>query len=228
MIRGMFNRIAARYDAANRAMSFGRDIAWRRRLAEICAARLGMRGGIVLDLATGTGDVLTAISRRTGEKASLIGVDGAETMLEKARRKFERNGTRAGLVQGDAASLPMKDDSVDCVTVAFGVRNFADLTEGFRSILRVLKPGGSLLVLEFSQPTGLMRSLYLLYLRHIIPLIGGAIAGNWAAYRYLNRSIEKFPSGDDFCAIMTAAGYTNVRAFPLTFGVATLYAGVKG
>lgn len=231
MVRGMFNRIAARYDAANRAMSLGRDIAWRRHLAEVCAAGLRQDGAAraryVLDLATGTGDVLAAISRRLGEGSLLIGIDGAETMLDKARRKLARHGVRAALIQGDAASLPLKDDSVDCVTVAFGVRNFADLTEGFHSILRVLRPGGSLLILEFSQPAGLMRSLYLPYLRHIIPLIGGVIAGDLGAYRYLNKSIEKFPGGDEFCNIMTAAGYADVQAMPLTWGVATLYTGVK-
>jgi demethylmenaquinone methyltransferase/2-methoxy-6-polyprenyl-1,4-benzoquinol methylase len=208
-------------------MSLGRDVAWRRRLAEVCATRLGLNPGRVLDLATGTGDVPAALSLRVPAGTTFIGVDPAESMLVEARRKLARAQMQFALIQGDAQQLPIRDDSVDCATVAFGVRNFADLTRGLHSIWRVLKPGGSLVVLEFSLPQGLARIPYLFYLRHVIPAIGGLIAGDWSAYRHLNATIEKFPSGDDFCAIMTAAGYANVRAMPLTFGVATIYAGIK-
>jgi demethylmenaquinone methyltransferase/2-methoxy-6-polyprenyl-1,4-benzoquinol methylase len=221
----MFDRIAARYDLLNRLLSGRRDVAWRRRLAESVPRRPGLR---VLDLATGTGDVLVAVCRRRPNVEHGVGLDAASGMLALARRKFLRAGLadRLSLVRSDAAQLPFPAGCFDVVTVAFGIRNVKVVPRALRELRRVLRAGGVALVLEFSLPANLLlRTLYLAYFRHILPRLGGLVSGDRGAYRYLNRTVEAFPSGTAFRRLMEQAGFEAVRAESLTFGIACLYRG---
>jgi demethylmenaquinone methyltransferase/2-methoxy-6-polyprenyl-1,4-benzoquinol methylase len=222
----MFDSIAPRYDLLNRLLSFRRDIAWRRRLATLVGRRHPRR---VLDLATGTGDVLLALANGRASQMA-VGIDLAPEMLIRARQKLAR--TQAphtfSVIQANAAITSFRDASFDAATVAFGVRNFPDVPNALGEIHRVLKPGGRLFILEFSLPVNpLVRAAYLAYFRYAVPAIGGWIARNRQAYAYLNRTVEAFPYGKDFCAIMFDAGFANVAFESLTFGIAAIYMGVK-
>lgn len=224
----MFDRIAPRYDVLNRLLSGRRDVAWRRRLARCLAGRRGVR---LLDLATGTGDQILHLLDAGADLSEAVGMDMAEQMLARGRAKIAARGLadRVHLQTGDATQIPAVDAAFDAVTIAFGIRNVGDVTGALREMRRVLRPGGRALVLEFSLPANaLMRAGYTFYLRHLLPILGGLLSGDAAAYRYLNRTIEAFPYGDAFCALMREAGFAEVSATPLTWGVATLYQGDKG
>lgn len=223
----MFDRISRRYDLLNRLLSFGRDQAWRRALVR------GIPSGAdlcVVDLATGTADVLVA-ARDTGLSLRLgVGVDPSKGMIALGREKIQRLAASPPLhlVRGDACALPLAEAGADAITMAFGIRNVADVDAALREMRRLLRPGGRALILEFSLPENrLVQRVYLLYFRHVLPRIGGLISGDAAAYRYLNQSVEQFPYGAAFCAKMRAAGFVNVSARPMTFGVATVYAGAS-
>jgi demethylmenaquinone methyltransferase/2-methoxy-6-polyprenyl-1,4-benzoquinol methylase len=152
----------------------------------------------------------------------------SEGMLAVGREKVARLGLsdRVVLKTGDAMSIPEPDTAFDVSTMSFGIRNVLDVTDALREVLRVLKPGGRALILEFSTPESRwFRPMYFFYLRHLLPVIGGMLSGDRTAYRYLNRTIETFPSGKDFCALMERAGFTRVKAIPLTFGIASIYEG---
>lgn len=222
----MFDRIAHRYDLLNRLLSGKRDVKWRGLVAELLPAGDHLE---VLDLATGTGDQLLSLYE-TGRVKSGIGIDLAEKMLDVGRHKFKRLGVDRSLLlsAGDAEQIPFEDNRFDSVTISFGIRNVSKVEVALGEMYRVLKPGGRALILEFSLPGNLfMRGTYLLYLRHILPLLGRVISGDSEAYRYLNRTIESFPYGDDFCRLMSAAGFDEVSFEPLTFGVASIYKGDK-
>lgn len=219
----MFDRIAHRYDLLNRMLSFGRDVAWRKRMARHLKDTPGQR---ILDVATGTADQLLFIESRTDRIASGVGIDMAVNMLEIGRRKIAKRNLsdKYALQKGDAAAIPFDAAAFDAVTVSFGIRNVDDVRQGLREMRRILKPGGRALILEFSLPgNALMRTLYLFYFRHILPPIGSVISGDGHAYRYLNRTVESFPYGEAFCDWMREAGFENVHAHPLTFGIATIY-----
>ena len=221
----MFDRIAHRYDLLNRLLSFRQDVAWRKRLSHLLPDGPALR---VLDLATGTGDVLLSLYRQSGRVASGVGVDMAGKMLAIGSRKIEdrRLSKDLAMVRGDAMCIPFRGDSFDVVTIAFGIRNVSDVPCALREMRRVLAPGGRALVLEFSLPrNALFRSAYLFYFRHVLPRIGALISGDSHAYRYLNQTVETFPYGEDFCALMRDAGFQQVRAHPRTFGIATIYEG---
>ena len=221
----MFDRIAHRYDLLNRLLSFGRDVAWRKALVKRLPDGQGLR---VLDLATGTADVLLAMAADRTRVASGLGVDPSWGMITRGRRKLVKRGLGGafGLVRGDAMRLGLADASFDAVTIAFGIRNVDDVAAGLSEMRRVLRPGGRALVLEFSLPdNALFRTGYLFYFRHVLPRLGGLISGDSAAYRYLNETVETFPYGDDFLTLMRDAGFGALRAHPLTFGIATLYEG---
>jgi demethylmenaquinone methyltransferase/2-methoxy-6-polyprenyl-1,4-benzoquinol methylase len=225
-ISGMFDRIAHRYDLLNRMLSFGRDVAWRKQFLRYLPGGAGLR---VLDLATGTADVLLSLYH-AGRLAVGLGVDPSGGMLAEGRKKVVAQGAAKScfLVRGDAMELGLREDTFDAVTIAFGIRNVTDVDKGLREMLRVLRPGGRALILEFSLPgNGLIRWGYLLYFRHVLPLLGGLISGDQAAYRYLNRTVEAFPYGGAFCALMEEAGFEGMEAHPMTFGIATLYCGDK-
>ncbi len=223
----MFDRIAPRYDLLNRVLSMRRDVAWRKRMRRHLPEGDRLR---VLDLATGTADVLLTLLAGEGRVARGVGLDPAGRMLELGREKVKQRGwtDRVTLIRGDAATLPMVDGAFDVVTIAFGIRNVADVGAALREMNRVLRPGGRVLILEFSLPANpAFRALYLAYFRHVLPRLGGAVSGDTAAYRYLNQTVERFPYGDAFCRLLEDAGFREVRAFPLTFGIATLYQGSR-
>ncbi len=218
--RHLFNRIAGRYDLLNRLLSFRRDVGWRRAMV----GRIPPHSH-VLDLACGTGDVLLELRRRP-DAGFAVGLDPAINMLGIAQRKGR--ALNLPLVGGDGLRLPFRSRSFDAVTIAFGIRNIADLEAAFSEMRRVLKVGGRLLILEFSQPEKrFLRAAYLGYLRFLLPLIGGLVSGEPDAYRYLDVTVETFPYGDSFCLMLRSAGFEEVQRQPLTFGAATLYSAVN-
>ncbi len=224
----MFDRIAPRYDLLNRVLSFRRDTAWRRRMGRHLPGRTGQH---VLDLATGTADVLIGLCRGTDKVSRGAGLDLSANMLAHGRTKIlhARLQDKLTLLRGDACRLGFADASFDAVTMAFGIRNVADVPGTLREIRRVLRTHGRALILEFSLPrNALVRVGYLAYFRYVLPRIGGLVSGDTEAYRYLNRSVEGFPHGEAFCALLREAGFAEVKAFPLTFGIATLYQGDTG
>jgi demethylmenaquinone methyltransferase/2-methoxy-6-polyprenyl-1,4-benzoquinol methylase len=218
-IRGMFGSIAPRYDLANHLLSCGVDFYWRKRVAEIVAT---WQPAKIVDLATGTGDLALALQRKI-PAAEIIGADFSEEMLAIAKRK----GVRQTMI-ADAMRLPFGDASVDCVTVAFGLRNMEDYGGALREMGRVLKSGGHLLVLEFSLPTmSILRAVYRFYLHRCLPLFGSFLTRKKSAYDYLGDSIEQFPNGDAMSRLMEASGLNHPSAEPLTGGIVTIYTAEK-
>jgi demethylmenaquinone methyltransferase/2-methoxy-6-polyprenyl-1,4-benzoquinol methylase len=220
----MFDAIARRYDLLNHLLSGGLDRRWRRLAIESLALA---PGDTLLDVCTGTGDVLVAALSSPTPPGRVVGVDFAGAMLEVARAKLKRD-VRAGawLVRGDATRLPLPAGAVAAATVAFGIRNVADLGAALAEMARVLRPGGRLAILEFGLPTapGLCAP-YAWYLRHVLPRVGRLISRHHSAYAYLNASVEEFPSGQTFVAALETAGFSQVRADRLTLGIVYLYVG---
>ncbi len=225
-VRQMFDSIAPAYDFMNRAMTMGIDIWWRR----LAVKRLKrIRPTSILDVATGTGDFAIQL-HNTLHPQHITGVDLSQGMLDEAVRKVKQKGLDGAITfeQGDCMALRMKDETFDAVTVAFGVRNFEHLQQGYREMARVLKPGGMLCVLELSTPTHpLIRWFYDLYTLHIIPWLGSLKSGDKSAYRYLPQSIAAVPQGDDMLQLMRNAGLREATFKRLTLGVCTIYIGVK-
>ncbi len=223
----MFNRIAPRYDFCNHFLSFGLDILWRRRLNLLLTTRPGQS---LLDLATGTGDVVLTLVKQNKNIAKAVGLDLSGAMLDLARQKVKRAGleNKITLQHGDAACIPHDEASFDTVTMAFGIRNVDNPAAVLKEIHRVLNSQGEAFILEFSLPRNrLIKACHLFYLRNIVPTLGGFFSGHREAYRYLNKTIEEFPSGNDFCWIMKQAGFASVRTITLFAGVATIYKGKK-
>ncbi len=223
----MFGRIAARYDLANRLLSGGMDVWWRYRL--VTAVRQGVPRD-VLDLATGSGDVAFALARRLPSSTPITGMDFCQPMLDEAVVKQQAAGTRyANIVfrQGDGLALPVAETSFDALTISFGLRNLADRPQGLREMYRVLRPGGRLFVLEFSQPAKWFAPFYFFYLRKILPAVAGAVTGDRAAYEYLNNTIEQFPNRAALTEEIRAAGFKTVKASGMTFGIVALHEAVK-
>lgn len=226
-IRDMFDAIASHYDCINRWLSLRQDVAWRKSLliALPCSTRLR-----ILDLATGTGEILLSLVSDKYANNFVVGADISPVMLQAARAKIslENKGDCTALTLAAAESLCFGDNSFDLVTVAFGVRNFSDLDAGLAEMYRVLRPGGRILILEFSLPANrLIRSVYLAYFRRVLPFVAGLISRKPDAYHYLNRSVEEFPDSGEFCASLKAAGFQRIALQRLTFGIATLYIAYK-
>ena len=225
-VRQMFDSIAHAYDFMNRAMTLGIDIWWRR----LAVKRLRhITPGHILDVATGTGDFAIQLNDSL-HPGHITGIDLSQGMLDEARRKVKARGLDQTITfeQGDCMALPMADEVFDAVTVAFGVRNFEHLLQGYREMARVLKPGGMLCVLELSTPTsGLIRWFYDLYTLHIIPWLGSLKSGDKSAYRYLPQSIAAVPQGEDMLQLMRDAGLGGATFKRLTLGVCTIYTAVK-
>lgn len=218
----MFDAIAPAYDFMNRAMTFGLDRLWLRAL--VCQVR---RSGAkeIVDMATGTGDVALALARRI-PGTSVTGLDLSEGMLIKARAKAR--GENVTFRQADCLATGLPDASVDAVTVAYGVRNYADIAAGFREMARILRPGGSVFVLELSTPVSpITKPLYNLYTRTLIPAVGCLVSGDSHAYSYLPESIAAAPQRADMTAIMASAGLADASFRSLTFEVCTLYSAKK-
>lgn len=219
-VRGMFGRIAPRYDLANHLLSGNLDRLWRRRTVKRVRAVLDRPGARVLDICCGTGDLALALQR--GGRARVLASDFCHPMLEAAARKLP-GGV---LFEADALRLPVADASLDLVTVAFGFRNLANYDEGLREMKRVLRAGGMAAILEFSQPgNGLFAALYTFYSRRVLPWIGGIVTGAPDAYRYLPESIRKFPDAPGLAESMRRAGFAEVSYERLTGGSVALHLG---
>jgi len=227
-IAGMFDAIAGRYDFLNHLLSAGIDTRWRRR----AIASLRLSGGErVLDLCTGTADLAIAAMRARPAAARVVGVDFAGAMLRVGRDKLvrQRLDDRVTLVRGDATRIPAAARSVDAITIAFGIRNVEQVTLACAEMHRVLKPGGRLAILEFAVPTtpGLS-TIYLWYLRHLLPRIGRAISRHDAAYGYLPASIGAFTAPEEFVTLLRQTGFLDIDAVRLTFGAVVLYVARRG
>lgn len=224
-VQGIFNDIAPSYDRLNHFLSLNIDKRWRRKAIRCLQ---GKEKGKLLDVACGTGDFSIAASR--AGVAQIVGVDISEKMLEIGREKVKAAGLSAkiDLQYGDSEQMEFADGTFDAVTVAFGVRNFEHLEIGLKEMYRVLKAGGKVVILEFSMPRHFpMRQLYRFYFRHILPVLGGWISGNKGAYVYLPESVSRFPQGDEFLHILSACGFKQAFQKRLTFGIASLYWGIK-
>ena len=227
-VRKMFDGIAADYDKLNHLMSLGVDRTWRRRALSRIFDREGVRD--VLDIACGTGDFSLAIARRLPEGGHVTGLDLSRGMLDVMDRKVAAAGMQdlISAVQCDSEQMDFATGSFDCATIGFGIRNFEDREAALREILRVLRPGGSLVILELSVPsTPVLKWLYKLYFVHIMPLIGGMVSGDAKAYRYLPASVLAFPPKEEWMAIMRSCGYAEVTHKAFTFGICRMYSGIK-
>ena len=225
-IQEMFDSIAPRYDFLNRMLSFGIDRSWRRfAVSQIKFAE----SGSILDVATGTGDVALEIAAQTPDSVRIIGVDFAREMVELGREKV-KHSPYAGRIILDVApceAIPFPEASFDSVTIAFGIRNVVDRAQGLREMRRVLKPGGRVVILEFSTPRSrLFKSIYYFYFHRVLPVIGGLFS-KFNAYKYLPDSVLEFPTQEEFKALMASVGFSNLAHFDLTGGIATVYTGEK-
>ncbi len=226
-IRNMFDDIAPRYDLLNRLLSMGIDRRWRR--VAVGQLRIPPRG-MVLDLATGTGDVALEIAGRTPDSVLVIGEDFTQGMLLKGREKIAASpyAGRIELVNAPCEAIPHPDQTFDGITIAFGIRNVVDRPAALKEMYRVLKPGGRAVILEFSTPSNpLFKIIYNTYFHRILPFIGGLLSKR-SAYKYLPDSVAAFPPQEQFSAMMTTAGFGKVRYRDLTFGIASVYIGVRG
>ena len=228
-IRQMFDGIAPAYDRLNHLMSLGTDRIWRRRaLRGIVDAG---RPQEILDIACGTGDFAIAIARRMHGGSHVTGLDLSEGMLTVMRQKVAGAGLeeRIACLQGDCEAMPFPAGRFDVAAIAFGIRNFEHRETALREILRVLRPGGRLVILELSVPENrLLRRAYNLYFEHFVPWIGGLLSGDKAAYKYLPASVQQFPGRREWTATMARCGYSGVRHKAFTFGLCRMYVGEKG
>ena len=221
----MFNDIAPRYDFLNHFLSAGIDKSWRKKAIKLLEDHEPRQ---ILDVATGTADLAIQAIKLDPEK--VIGVDIAEKMLEIGREKIKKRGleNKITLQQADACSLPFEDNSFDAITVAFGVRNFENLNKGLQEMNRVLKTGGMAVILEFSNPKAFpIKQFYNFYFRFVLPTVGKMVSKNSSAYTYLPETVKAFPDGSKFVSIMEDTGYQQIERHDLTFGVASIYTGIK-
>lgn len=224
-VQRMFDEIAPRYDRLNHILSFGMDQVWWNRAARYFDAILKQPEARVLDLCCGTADMTVALLARrplTGAEP-LLAIDFSHEMIERGRTKLA--GKPVIFTEADALALPLRDASQDLVVSAFGFRNLADYAAGLREIRRVLKPGGQVGVLDFSEPPGLLGAAYRLYFRHVLPRVGGLLSGSGASYAYLPASVERFPAPEVFQGMMRNAGFGEAAWKPYLFGVAGLWSG---
>ena len=221
----MFDHIAFRYDLMNRLLSFGIDVLWRKKLVKLLK---NDNPKVILDVATGTADVAIGLSQLSPDQ--IIGIDISSEMLGIGRLKVKERNLQSiiRLEKGDAEALPFEDNKFDAVTVAFGVRNFEDLSKGLHELLRVLKKDGKLMILEFSKPNQFpFKQLFRFYFSNICPLLGKWITNEKMAYEYLHRSVTAFPDGNDFLFILKKTGFKETKCRRLTFGISSIYTGKK-
>ncbi len=224
-VAGMFNRIARYYDFLNHFLSLNRDVIWRKKAID---ELISDRHKTILDVATGTGDLAIEASRLTPVR--IIGIDISENMLELAREKISKRQLShiIEIQKGDSENLSFADESFDAVTVAFGVRNFENLEKGLSEMLRVLKKGGRVVILEFSMPSNFpVKQIFSFYFRNILPLVGKIISRDAFAYRYLPNSVKEFPYGKDFIDMLKRVGFSSLVQKPLSLGICSIYTGVK-
>jgi demethylmenaquinone methyltransferase/2-methoxy-6-polyprenyl-1,4-benzoquinol methylase len=221
----MFDNISHRYDFLNHFLSLGIDKGWRKKAIKLLEP---LKPRTILDVATGTGDF--AIQALSLNPHKVVGIDISEGMLAVGRKKIAARqlSSQVELFSGDSENIPFKENNFDAVTVAFGVRNFENLERGLTEIYRVIKPGGMVVVLEFSRPrTFPFRQVYSFYFKFILPKIGRFISSDKAAYTYLPESVEAFPDGEDFLQCLKAVGFKNTKCRALTFGISSIYSGSK-
>ncbi len=224
-VRNMFNSIAHRYDFLNHVLSFGVDFYWRKRVLKIVKQA---KPSSILDIATGTADLAILMSKAKPKK--IVGIDISASMLQKGKEKVMNKGLSEliELSLGDAEEIEFPDNQFDVAMVAFGVRNFENLERGLKEILRVIKPNGQILILEFSKPEHFpLKQLYSFYSFQILPLIGKIVSSDASAYTYLPKSVAHFPAYNDFVAIMKQVGFEDNKYQKLTGGIATIYQGRK-
>ena len=225
-IAAMFDRISPNYYRLNHLLSFNIDKVWRRKTAKLVAKQ---HPKTILDLATGTADLAIELAKRNPQ-ARIIGADFSEKMLEIGKVKIQQQhlDNQIELLWCDAALLPFRDNSFDTVSVAFGVRNFEDLDKGLSEMLRVVKAGGQVVILEFSHPESFpIKQVYRLYFKHILPKIGKWVSKDGNAYSYLPASVERFPKSNDFLQLLSEKGLKNGMKKRFSFGIATLYQAEK-
>ncbi|HEV8081405.1 MAG TPA: bifunctional demethylmenaquinone methyltransferase/2-methoxy-6-polyprenyl-1,4-benzoquinol methylase UbiE [Chitinophagaceae bacterium] len=225
-VEKMFDNIAFRYDFLNHFLSAGIDVGWRKKAIKQLRS---LAPKAILDVATGTGD-MAILACKLLRVEKITGIDISDGMLEIGKKKIKNLGlqNRVELLKGDSETIKFTDNSFDAVTVAFGVRNFQDLELGLNEIKRVLKPGGKLIVLEFTKPKlPVIKNFYNLYLNIIAPRIGRMISKSKDAYQYLNESVQKFPEGKDFVEILNKLGYKNASCKTLSLGISSIYCGEK-
>lgn len=220
-VREMFGTIARRYDLLNHLLSGNVDKRWRRTVATRVSEKLSSSGSQVLDVACGTGDLSLTLFEITG--AGVVGTDFCRPMLDIAAGK---TSGRIPLIEGDALDLPFRDGTFDAATIAFGLRNLSNVESGLAELVRVLKPGGWVAVLEFSRPANaILRPLFNFYFRRVLPWMGGLVSGSLNAYTYLPASVQKFPDQSQLALLMEEAGFEQVRHENLTGGIAALHMG---
>lgn len=225
-VQNMFNRVARRYDLLNHLLSMGADVRWRQ-LAVKQATQHSPKA--IVDVACGTADLTIALAK-AAKSAQLTGLDLSEGMLEVGRKKTKtaKLEDRITLKQGNGENLPIESQSIDSVTIAFGIRNFEHPELGLSEMIRILKPEGRLVILEFSMPkNALFRAVYKWYFKHILPIVAGWISGDRKAYEYLPKSVELFPNGQKFADMMLAQGCRMVKIKSLMGGIAMIYTGIK-
>lgn len=224
-IADMFDHIAPKYDFLNHSLSFGIDKIWRRKAIRLIS---GYAPRTILDVATGTGDFAIAALKSGAQK--ITGIDISKEMVAVGQEKIRKMGleNKIELMIGDSEAIDFPDQTFDVATVAFGVRNFENLGQGLDQLFRVLKTGGTLCVLEFSKPRNpVVRFLYKVYSTSIMPWFGRLVSGNKSAYTYLPQSVEGFPDGEKFIIFMQKSGFVKIQEYRLTFGIATIYIGMK-
>ena len=231
-VRQMFDSIAPRYDLLNHVLSANIDRLWWRRTARRFRAVLARPDAVVLDICCGTGDMTMALLKhRPAGARPVLAADFARGMLSRGARKFaaQKSARHGGAValEADALHLPLRDGSLDLIVTAFGFRNLANYEAGLREFRRVLKPGGQLGILEFSEPGGLVGKAYAVYFRRVLPAIGRMICGKDGPYNYLPASVGRFPQPKEMLELMRAAGYVDCAWQPYTFGIAGLYSGTR-
>jgi demethylmenaquinone methyltransferase/2-methoxy-6-polyprenyl-1,4-benzoquinol methylase len=224
-VADMFDNISHKYDFLNHFLSLGIDIRWRKKAIKLLEE---IQPKQILDIATGTGDF--AIESLKLNPDHVIGVDISEGMLNVGREKLKKRklDDRITLTSGDSENLPFEDNKFDAIIVAFGVRNFENLEKGLSEMFRVLRPGGKVVVLEFSKPKSFpFKQLYNFYFKNILPTLGKTISKDNAAYTYLPESVKSFPDGKDFTSILDKLGFKDTICKPLTFGISSIYTGIK-
>jgi demethylmenaquinone methyltransferase / 2-methoxy-6-polyprenyl-1,4-benzoquinol methylase len=225
-IQQMFGTIAPRYDFLNRLLSFGIDRRWRKKAVQLLRYQDGSR---ILDVATGTGDVALEIARLTPASVKITGADFCREMVDLGREKVAASpySGRIDFQVAPCEDLPFADNTFDSITIAFGIRNVVDRRVGLAEMWRVLRPGGRMIILEFSTPRSqLFRQIYYFYFRQLLPMIGGLFS-RYNAYQYLPDSVLEFPSPEEFSRMMAGVGFRNIQILELTFGIASIYVGEK-
>ncbi len=223
-IKEIFNSITRTYDLLNHVLSFGLDVLWRRKVA-LMTTKLNAKK--LVDIAAGSGDMMLMAAKYNGKLNEIVGIDISPDMLAAAKKKLP-NSSKFKLINSPAENIPFEDEYFDAATIAFGIRNFADIQNALAEIKRVLRPGGMIFILEFSLSQNLfVRVLSVFYLRCFIPFIGGIISGRPAAYKYLSESILSFSKSCDVCRTLACAGFVNVQETPLNFGICRIYSASK-